>query len=52
MQIEQASPFDRIWGVGYGAATAEENREYWGENLLGQALMRVRERLRAQAAKI
>ena len=44
----QASPFDRIWGVGYDAANADANRENWGENLLGKALMNVRERLRDQ----
>lgn len=45
----KASPFDRIWGVGYGAANAEPNRGNWGGNLLGKALMRVRDRLRAEA---
>ncbi len=44
----EASPFDRIWGVGYDAANAESNRGNWGENLLGKALMRVRDRLQAE----
>ncbi|KAL6718898.1 hypothetical protein ACLMJK_003133 [Lecanora helva] len=44
-ELVEASPFDRIWGVGYSAATAEQNRANWGENLLGKALMRVRSRL-------
>ena len=44
----QASPYDRIWGVGYATAHAEANRERWGENLLGKALVRVRERLRSK----
>lgn len=43
--LEQASPKDRIWGVGYDAEHAEANRADWGENLLGKALMRVRARL-------
>lgn len=43
---EQASPRDRIWGVGYDAEHAEANRADWGENLLGKALMRVRALLR------
>lgn len=43
----QASPTDRIWGVGYDAAKAEANRSDWGQNLLGNALMRVRNRLLA-----
>ena len=45
--LVEASPYDRIWGVGYGAANAEANRDNWGENLLGKALMRVRDRLHA-----
>ena len=46
--LAEASPYDRIWGVGYGAANAEANRENWGANLLGKALMRVRDRLQAE----
>jgi predicted NAD-dependent protein-ADP-ribosyltransferase YbiA (DUF1768 family) len=45
----QASPTDRIWGVGFGAADAEENRSKWGENRLGEAITRVRERLRSES---
>ncbi|KAG7009566.1 hypothetical protein G7Y79_00002g006810 [Physcia stellaris] len=47
-ELVEASPYDRIWGIGYGAAKADANRESWGENLLGKALMRVRERLRRE----
>jgi ribA/ribD-fused uncharacterized protein len=51
-ELIEASPLDRIWGVGYSPQKAEANRAKWGQNLLGQALMRVRDRLRAeQAAK-
>lgn len=46
--LVEASPHDRIWGVGYGASNADENRGEWGENLLGKALMRVRDRLRTE----
>ena len=46
--LVEASPYDRTWGVGYSASKAEANRSNWGENLLGKALMRVRDRLRAQ----
>lgn len=49
--LVEASPYDRIWGVGYSAANAEANREDWGENLLGKALMRVRDRLHAEEDK-
>lgn len=48
LTIEKASPTDRIWGVGYGAANALENRSDWGENRLGEAIMKVRERLRKE----
>jgi hypothetical protein len=46
--LVEASPFDRIWGIGL-AATREEalDPSRWkGLNLLGFALMEVRERLR------
>ena len=46
--LVEASPYDRIWGVGYSAANAEANQGGWGENLLGKALMRVRDRLYAE----
>lgn len=46
--LVEASPYDRIWGVGYSAANAEANQGCWGENLLGKALMRVRDRLYAE----
>ncbi|MCJ1473855.1 hypothetical protein MMC13_002508 [Lambiella insularis] len=44
-ELVEASPADRIWGVGFKAETAEANRAKWGENLLGKAIMRVRTRL-------
>lgn len=46
--LVEASPYDRIWGVGYSAAKAEANQGRWGQNLLGKALMRVRDRLYAE----
>lgn len=44
----QTSPVDRIWGVGFDAQSAETNRKDWGENLLGKAIMRVRDRIRKE----
>lgn len=46
--IVEASPRDRIWGIGMGAAhPSSENPSQWrGENLLGFGLMEVREQLR------
>lgn len=46
----KASPYDRIWGIGFSAANAEVNADYWGENLLGKVLMRVRDRLQTEEA--
>ncbi|OMP81966.1 hypothetical protein BK809_0006275 [Diplodia seriata] len=44
----QASPYDRIWGIGFNSEHAEYVRDDWGENLLGKAIMAVRKRLREQ----
>lgn len=48
-ELVEASPLDRIWGVGYGAERAPRERKNWGTNLLGQALMKVRRRIRLEA---
>lgn len=34
----EASPFDRIWGIGYSEENALANISSWGENLLGKVL--------------
>ncbi|PGH28478.1 hypothetical protein GX50_08779 [[Emmonsia] crescens] len=47
-ELVEASPRDRIWGVGYGAKNAGAMRKTWGLNLLGKALMEVRERIRKE----
>ncbi|MCJ1438452.1 hypothetical protein MMC27_007842 [Xylographa pallens] len=48
-ELVEASPSDRIWGVGFKAHDAEANRDKWGQNLLGEAIARVRARMRSQA---
>ncbi|CAD0091734.1 unnamed protein product [Aureobasidium vineae] len=49
--IVEASADDKTWGIGYNAAGAEKvSRESWGQNLLGVALMNVREKIRAEEA--
>ncbi len=47
--LVEASPFDRIWGIGMSASHADaQNPDRWrGQNLLGFALMEVRSRLAA-----
>lgn len=42
--LVEASPYDKIWGIGFGIDDPKiENVNEWGLNLLGKALMRVRE---------
>jgi hypothetical protein len=36
--IVEASPYDRIWGIGYDDRSAINNIKDWGENLLGKIL--------------
>ncbi|KAI7641175.1 hypothetical protein KC322_g20410, partial [Hortaea werneckii] len=48
-ELVEASPTDRTWGIGFAAEFAERFREEWGSNLLGKALMSVRESLRGEA---
>lgn len=50
-ELVEASPMDRIWGIGFAAKDAGENRHRWGQNLLGKALMVVRTRLREEEAE-
>ncbi|WP_216319628.1 NADAR family protein [Deinococcus aestuarii] len=44
--LVEASPTDRIWGIGFSEGEAEAHRRIWGENLLGRALMEVRSEVR------
>lgn len=49
-ELVEASPFDRVWGIGFRAGDAlRVSRDQWGANLLGKALMRVRDELRNEA---
>eukprot|EP00127_Corallochytrium_limacisporum_P000875 Clim_evm8s29 gene=Clim_evmTU8s29 len=46
--IVEASPFDKLWGIGLGKNKALRRpiEEWPGKNLLGKALMEVREKIR------
>lgn len=46
--LAEASPYDRIWGIGWGESDreAQDVSRWKGRNLLGQVLMEVRQSLR------
>lgn len=48
MILVEASPFDKIWGIGmdFKEAVQTEQAKWRGENLLGKALMKVRDELK------
>ena len=41
----EASPFDRIWGIGFTKEEALDNLSNWGENLLGKILTEISQEL-------
>lgn len=50
--LVEASPSDKIWGIGFSAAEAlSVPKSQWGTNWLGEVLMEVRELLRKDATK-
>ena len=50
-EVVEASPRDRIWGVGFGEKNAGKRKEDWGLNLLGKALMVARNKLREEGTE-
>lgn len=42
----EASPYDKIWGIGYGIDDALSHKSSWGRNLLGKVLDKVRKDLK------
>ena len=49
--LVEASPYDRIWGIGYTEEDAEKNISNWGKNWLGEVLTKVRNNLENCHAK-
>jgi ribA/ribD-fused uncharacterized protein len=43
--LVEAAQYDAIWGIGYNSYNAPTETRFWGQNLLGQALMKVRHQL-------
>ena len=50
-ELIEASPMDKIWGIGFGKENAPKNKRRWGKNLLGKALMQVRAELLSEQKK-
>lgn len=46
--LVEASPFDRIWGIGFNEEQALSNLSNWGSNWLGEVLMEVRDTLKQE----
>jgi ribA/ribD-fused uncharacterized protein len=47
--LVEASPHDRVWGIGFSEQYAIANVTSWGRNKLGTALMKVRAELSGRA---
>ncbi|KAE8842014.1 hypothetical protein PTNB85_01334 [Pyrenophora teres f. teres] len=50
-ELAEASPRDRVWGIGFRKEKAEGRRAEWGENLLGRVVVGVRGRVRGWERK-
>lgn len=46
--LAETNPADRNWGIGFRGDEAEGKESEWGANLLGNAQMKVRDRLRKE----
>ena len=46
--LAESNPADRVWAIGFAGKDGEGKESEWGKNLAGQALMKVRDRLRKE----
>jgi ribA/ribD-fused uncharacterized protein len=44
--IAEASPYDKIWGIGVDTEVGKDRTKWQGTNILGESLMRVRDILK------
>lgn len=49
--IAEASPYDKIWGIGLRESDAKKGVNWNGQNLLGNILMKVRNKIRNDFGK-
>lgn len=51
--LAEASPYDQVWGIGMFAsdAKAQHPSQWRGQNLLGKALMKLRDHLKTNTSK-
>ena len=45
-ELVEASPYDKIWGIGISPEDAKNGKQWNGKNLLGIALMDIRNKIR------
>jgi ribA/ribD-fused uncharacterized protein len=47
-ELIEASPYDKIWGIGFGLDEPKllQKKDQWGKNTQGSILMKIREELK------
>jgi len=50
--LVEASPYDKIWGIGFDEEHALDNINYWGKNYLGECLTQIRDWIREHPAEV
>lgn len=50
--LVEASPHDKLWGIGYDSDHAVKNYDSWGQNLMGKVMMQIRDELQTNISNI